>query len=560
MRTRNGEAIAAGILAAVLVALAALRATFGISFLDDGYYVAVPLRLATGARAFVDESTLQVLGSLVAVPFTAVWHAVFGVSGIVLASRLFYVALAATVGYLVVRALRPTLGPLIPLVAVAAVILAPPYNVLNVSYNTTAQLMFTLSVSLVFSARRDGSRLAAAGAGACAVVGSLAYPPLGLAAIATAIPALVILRDRRLWLWLLVGGGTVLGAVAIWLLATASAGDLLAGLQYALQGGSGKSVVVGDKVAAAGHDVARVIRKRAWWPAMALAVFVAAPLASVRVRAWAAAVLPAVVAIRGGLALLRDVPKTFGLSVLSYLLAFTVALLPLAVMALRRSSKDEDGVERLLILGGTFAAVAVPTVLVVTNSGFFRGMSGVGAAPLALAVIMCWLLFIRESAGRRVMWFAMVALLAIQLFLLFAVPYKDDALLRLDHRITTGAAAGILTTDERAASIAQLEQGLRTVVRPDSTVLIMSAPLAYLLTDAEPLTNVTWVPLGEKNRAVLDYYRRIGRTPDIVVLSRGLMSKDDDAVPADPTDAVLAWVTANYTPSVRAGYVIMTRR
>ena len=80
--------------AVVIAGLATWRCTLGMSFMDDGYYAAGVVRLAQGARLFVDEMFVQSLGFLVAVPFAKVWLWLFGTTGIVAALRVLYVGLA----------------------------------------------------------------------------------------------------------------------------------------------------------------------------------------------------------------------------------------------------------------------------------------------------------------------------------------------------------------------------------------------------------------------------------------------------------------------------------
>ena len=570
----DADTLAAVAIAVVVVAVAAFKTTFGISFFDDSFYVAVPLRLAAGAHLFTDEAALQSTGSLLAVPFTALWHALFGISGIVLASRLFYVALAATAGFVMVKVLRPSFGALVPVLAASVVLLAPAYNTFAVSYNTVAQLAFMLCVSLVFAARRDASRAAAAGAGALAAFGCVSYPPLALAALPAAAVAVFVLRDRRLWAWLLGGAGVVLGVTGAWLLATIPVRDIVEAFRFASgagYSGEGGAITIDDRLALWSRELTRLARSRAWWPAGVLSVLVALPFVKGRAKALLAALLPLAVAFPGALTLTRGgVPWSFGVPAMSYLLALTVALVPLVlfttVQALRTEpAEDDDGPKprdrvRIVALAAGFSAVAIPLVALTSSSGFVGGMPGVGAAPFALAALLCWLSLISREAGRRAAFSAGVVLLSVQVALLFSVSYKDAAPFELDRRVARGAAAGILTTADRAQTIAGVERGIGSLARPGSRLLVVTAPLVYVLTDVEPLTYLTWVVPGPSDRAILEYFDRAGETPDIVVVARGLLSEADDSVPLDPSDPLLAWITSNYIPAERAGYVIMRRR
>jgi hypothetical protein len=140
------------------VLFAAWRASLGISFLDDAYNAVMTLRLAQGARVFADEMTTQALGFLLAVPFARLWTALFGMAGFVLALRLFYVAVAAAVGYVIYRALRPSFGAGVAALAAWLPLLAPPYNIFGVSYNTMPILAFSAAAALSLAGRRHTRR------------------------------------------------------------------------------------------------------------------------------------------------------------------------------------------------------------------------------------------------------------------------------------------------------------------------------------------------------------------------------------------------------------------
>lgn len=562
-RVSRAEKIAAALVAVAVVVLVAFKTTLGISFFDDSFYVAVPLRLATGARLFTDEWSLQATGSLFAVPFTALWHSLFGVSGIILASRLFYVALAALAGWVMVRVLRPTFGLLVPVVAVSAVLLAPAYDTFAVSYNTMAQIAFSLCVVLVFSARRDDSRVAAACAGALAVVGCVSYPPLAIAALPTAAVSIWVLRKQRLWAWLLGGAGLTLGIAAVWLLVTVPLGDITRAVGVALgvgYSGEGTSITTADRLALTVRELKRIVQSRAWWPAMALSVLIARPFFGRRVQVWLATLLPLALAIPGALAITRGVPWSFGVPALSYLLVLTVSLLPFVVFTAARRDGVEADVGLLLVLAGSFSAIAVPLVLLTTSSGFIAGMPGVGATPFALVALLCWLSFIRQHGGARLIRIAIVVLLGVQMALLFSVSYKEDAPIALTRTITHGAAAGIRTTPSRAEDMAALERKFSAVADSDSGLLVITVPLVYVLTDARSVTYATWVGTGPQSGEVLKYFRRTGQTPDVVVLPPRLITTDVSPRPVDETDPLVAWVTENYVVAEKAGYLIMRRR
>src|SRR5919106_1471070 len=90
----------------VLGGFAAWWSTLGASLSDDGHNIALAWRMSLGDAPFVDEMNLRATGSLLAVPFTWLWIQLMGMTGLVLASRLLFVAVAFGAGILVSRALR----------------------------------------------------------------------------------------------------------------------------------------------------------------------------------------------------------------------------------------------------------------------------------------------------------------------------------------------------------------------------------------------------------------------------------------------------------------------
>lgn len=209
-----------------MLGLVAWRVTFGMSLADDGYYAAATLRLAQGARIFVDEMYVQSLGFLAAVPFAKVWLWLFGTTGIVVALRLFYVAVAAGAAATVYRTLRPSFAPWASLVAAVVPFLAPAYNLFWVSYDTMAALGMVLACLLAFAAVRDDRPWLAVAAGAAAAFASVSYPPLAVVAVVLLVTLAVRGRDRRLTVAALTGMVVVGAAFAVWLLSKTSIAEL----------------------------------------------------------------------------------------------------------------------------------------------------------------------------------------------------------------------------------------------------------------------------------------------------------------------------------------------
>jgi hypothetical protein len=143
---------------AVLLAIfACWWSTLGADLSDDGHNIALAWRMSLGDSPFADEMNLRATGSLLAVPFTWVWTHLFGMTGLVLASRIFFVAVAFGVGFLAYRALRTTLRPVTAAIAVTAPLMALPYHLGQISYNTMPIFGLVLGTAAGFAAvvRRD---------------------------------------------------------------------------------------------------------------------------------------------------------------------------------------------------------------------------------------------------------------------------------------------------------------------------------------------------------------------------------------------------------------------
>ena len=525
-RMERHEAATVVIVVAVLGLLAAWRATYGITFVDDAHYAVVTIRLAHGARVFADEMTSQALGFLPAVPLARLWTALFGTAGVVLALRVFYVVLAIAVGYVIYRCLRPSFGILAAALAAWVPLLAPPYNIIGVSYNTSAILAFSAAVALGFAALRDGDRVKAAAAGVATFIGALSYPPLGIGALVFAITFALVTRDRRLIAWFVIGGAAAGLIAAAWLALTVSAHEIRQALDYSsdiwqstrspLERASG---------------VLRRLRKsltRDWLLLMwVLAVVACLPWLRPRGRAIVLALVP-LAAIRqvvpdalfGGQ---RDLWLGIGTA---WLTASTLGLLPAVVVRIARGGEHDVG--RLLLLAAPMAFLNWGIVAVMTRSGPHWAVSYAGLAPLTVAVLVAWAWILRVDGGRWLQIVAAMGATSAALFMLWSISFKDAAPLQLGHRFTSGPLAGIATSDEYAARIEAVDAVARRWVRQDSRVLVFNAPLAYLLAGGDVTTNAAWLARGPSDRYTVEYFDRHA-WPDVAFVSRGLLDPKNES-------------------------------
>jgi hypothetical protein len=527
----TGPTLAA--LAVALAAAAAWRATLGISMFDDGQYASLTLRLAQGARPFADEMTTQALGFLFAAPFARLWTALLGTTGLVLALRWFFVVVAAGAAYAIFRALRPTFGAAPSMLAAVAPLLAPPYNILGLSYNTMAMLGFMLACALGLAAVRDSSPRAAALAGVAAAVAGISYLPLSVGTAVFLAAFALVARDRRLVLWSLAGAGATAALFAVWLLAVVSPSQIRAALAYSSEVLAGHRDP-GERVRLV-YDAVRVsVTSPYALPMWLLAVSASLSRVPGRLRALAAAAIPVAAAVPGVVQLTDDDPRlVFGMLGAAYVIYLALGLVAPVVAWAARGRDAAPGwsrdVLRLLALALPVGIVDMLLVAYFTTAGWHWGVPAGGAAPLVMALVAAWALWIQDEAGALALASAAAGLVTILVVLLFSTSFKDGAPLALDTRVTSGACAGVVTSRDRARRIAAIEDAGRRWVPQGGRVLFVGGPLGYVLVDARMATNAVWLAVGPTDRATLDYYQRGGAYPDAAFVASSMLEREGAA-------------------------------
>lgn len=552
-----------------IVGLAVWRAKFGMSFQDDGYYAMTTIRLAQGARLFVDELFLQSLGFLAAVPFAKLWTSLFGMTGVVLALRLFYVAVAAIAAVIVYRLLRPSFGPWASLAGAAVPLLAPAYGLLSVTYDTMAALGLILGCAFAFAAVRDRRRWLAAAAGVATAFAAVSYPPLAVAAVALLVTLAVRSRDRRLVGAMSLGAAVVVALFAVWLLACTPVADLVTAFRFIT--GSWPNMpksVHGARVAVDAWELLVALGQS--WGLPLWVWFCPAGLASIvawcagrvtppraRARGIALALLPVALA----LPVLADwaiMGRTAALWTLggNYLIAFVLFASPPVFAGLWRRVSDRRDLALMALPVGLTGFVMV---VLSSNASIHWASAIVGLAPLALAVVVCWIGEIAETAGSAAGAWATTVLLVAMLVLLFGSAFKDGAPLTLSHTIVTGAYAGITTDSGHASEVAELGRLAARWVGPSTTLTVMAMPGAYLVAGGVPVTDAVWLNPGPIDVFTVDYLDHGGRWPDVVLVPLSLAGQSRAAIAADPFLSVVASRYRLVERSAVAGVAVYSR-
>jgi hypothetical protein len=526
------------------VLFAAWRASLGISFLDDAYNAVMTLRLAQGARVFADEMTTQALGFLLAVPFARLWTALFGMAGFVLALRLFYVAVAAAVGYVIYRALRPSFGAGVAALAAWLPLLAPPYNIFGVSYNTMPILAFSAAAALSLAAIRDADRTKAAAAGVATAVGVVSYPPLAFGALVFAVTLALVARNRRIILWFLVGAGGLGLLTGAWLLLTVSPHDIAQALQFSTGFGHTAQTPLHKAVMLLRH-LRRTLTRHWLLPMWVLATVACLPWLRPRWRVLVLALVPVLAfrrvvpdALAGGQ---RDMWWGIGTA---WLTTSSLGVLPAVVVRIVRGMRGD--VARLLMLTAPMALVDWAIVSFITRSGWGWDIGFTGLAPFVVAALVAWGSILRKDGGRWVFALSAAAMACMAASMLLTISFKDGPPLQMHHRIGHGPLAGIATTDQRAAQIAEIETLGRRWVGANDRVLVMNNPIVYLLVGGRITTNATWLSSGPSDRYTVEYFARIHAWPDVVFVGSKLLQQPASTDPALSNPLIDA-LKRNYT-------------
>lgn len=514
-RAERIERTALALAALALAAFAIWRVRLGTTFSDDGHYVALAMRLAGGARVFTDEMNVQALGSLLAVPLTKVWLALVGVDGIALALRLFYVALASATGVVAYRCFAPAFGRVAAFAGVVAVLFAPAYNIMSVSYNSIAILGGLLALALAFCAIREQRALPAGLASGFLALASLSYPPLVFAAAWVFFAAVILAPTRRVRIAFVLGAAVAAAAVIAFL---ASVTDVQAirdtlGMGSAERSGRLFSLATFGEILL--HTVATLI-KPSVLPLVAVSAS-AALLSDGRWRRVALLLVPLAAALPGVLQVASGgTSESYGVFASSYMVLLTLALAPSLLK--RDPSGGEDDARTLLRLAGGAGVIGYLVVGLTTNSGWFWGMTFVGLAPLSAALVMVWVSGLRHRYGAVSGRWGATLLVLTGVALYGLVVFKTGLPWGMTHHVTDGAYAGLVVDDRMGEVIETLEADTRQLIDDDTEVFVIGNPGAYPVVGGRPYTPVLWHISGPVAGRTIQYFDERGHWPEVVVL------------------------------------------
>jgi len=484
------------------------RIWYGVDLTDESFYVVLPYRFATGARPFVDETTVAQQAGLLVAPFVWVWHALFGVDGGVLFVRHLQFLFSLLVGAAAFVSLRGLLrnGAATLLAAVCAVVFVP-FDIHSLSYNTLGSGLFTAGCLLAY---RPASRRAwLVVAGACHGLAVFAYPSLAVP-VAVAFLLRLALAPGRWRREVVAFGLPALGVAA------AAMGVVVgsAGLHAVVTGYHRSSDYLGH--AGSAGKLADVFHHQwttlhFWYlvlPALALLALiwrVRRPLAPLLLVALPFLVVPVSVGH-----VLDSYTGT-----LEYVAHYGALALPLLALVWSRAEA-----RRLFAAVWAPAFVAGLATAYSSNNGGVNFGIGFFPAAFVTTVFLVWAL--EDSTGAE---FALVPALVVPalLVLLGWQVYRDGPFSSLTATVSGGPYAGLQTSLNKELFLGEMTRDLARVGPRCRIVFFKDFPGGYLLSHSRPDTNSAWIAsvavtkTDAYQQTLIRYWQRHG-LPDVAVI------------------------------------------
>lgn len=537
---------------AVLLATAGLvvfglwRVRFGTDLGDGTHVVALAMRMAQGDQPLTDEMNLQVLGSVLAVPFTWVWLQLVGADAVVLASRVFYVALALAVGVVAYRALRTRLPRAAAFTAAVLMLLPTPYNLLVTSYNTVPVLMLGLAASAGFAALRTRSSRWGGCAGVALAVTVLSHPASLPAAAVLALTVVLLARRGPAVTGLLVGGAVASALLVVALALGPGLGAVLDTVRYTTDYQASRPDPFSRLARSAERYLGGLLDPRLL-PALVLTVLAVLPRLPWRWRATAATGLPVVLTVTAWWVAPEEPGggEPFGLYSATYaLLLLTFLAAPVLVWAVRVRDRD---LRVLLVLTAPTALLGVVFFAMTTSASIRWGAPLPPVLPLVGALGAGLVLWAGRHGTRALALLAAGSLVGSLLAVHPLRSFRDGAPGTLEGPISAGPMAGLHASAFHVQRDSSLRALVDTWVEPGDGVFFYGLPGGYVYSEAPMQTNLVWVAaFGPANAETVRWWRETGRVPEVVVIAKTpqRVAGSWDALVA--TDPILTVVQEHY--------------
>ncbi|MCH8613826.1 hypothetical protein [Arsenicicoccus dermatophilus] len=516
-----------------------VRVRSGADLYDGSHVVALAQRIAQGDSLFGDEMNAQAVGSAAGAPFVWVWTHLVGQTGIVLAYRYCYLLVALLVGILCYRALRTRLRPLIAFVAVSASLIVTSYHVVGLSYNTVPTLAMVVLSCCGMAAvlgPPDQARRWVLPVGLLAPLGAVSLqsllPAVGLSLVVLAV--LLWRAGRRAAVWWLLGAALLVTVpVAGYFLGVVGWPRIQETITYTVDYQRPRSTPV-ERLTFTSLSWLKELTTPVRLPAVLLAASAAIPRLAPRWRQWALVVLPVVLGLTSLLSLWLHNSNVMRYSG-SIQLYTAILLVPVCLWWV--TSRRDPEVTTLLLLATPTAVVGHPAVAATTFAGPWYGEFPPASVALAIATTVGAARVVQGIRGRvetrPLRAFVLVSTVTLALTQLATNFYSGPPWQALTPA-PSGAYSGLYSGGRELWHLQLVQRTTDRWVRPGETLMVYGAVTgAFLTTGARANTNIIWLEdFGGEGRYTVDWMRRTGRTPDVVLVST-------DAIQGDGIEAMM---------------------
>ncbi len=482
----------------VVLVLMYQRLRLAVDFTDESFSTALAYRFALGDRPFIDEVNSAQTAGILLWPFVWTYLKIVGSSsGLMLFTRLVFLAFKLGTGGIVLATIRRHLAWPLALVTALAAVVFVPHSIPNVGYNVLGSgLQMVGGFLAVRSYGETRQRRALFWSGVCNGLAIVAYPPLLVPAVVLGIVLFVTRTSTTRELGEFILGGAIIGLCMMPLLVAAGSANLHAMLEL----GGRLTPRPSSKI----YDLALSFWAHSpvsMWLLPGLGVLIAA----LKLRpAWSVWALPILVA---GLAFSfpLNISSTLNMTVYAGFFA------PLFLVVLWD----------LPFCRALFYVVWIPSFVsgfitaFTSSNGEQNGGIGLHAGAMvfivfeAIAVARLW----REANPEAryespvLMLGPIVLVLSMLAQFSFSV-YRDDPTPALTVRVPSGPYKGLYTTAAKVRESAEIEQIFQRYGNPDGTVVALwEMPGAYLFSKMRPGLDTVWPAATSDQDALVRYYR-----------------------------------------------------
>lgn len=561
------------------------RAPYGVEVTDEAHSIVEPYLVSLGSVPYVDMPSQTPLTSLLIAPFITLFTALTGgTEGIFLYMLRVAVIVRAAIAVGVWALLRRRMGEYSSAVCALLLFLCDMGHTRPLNYNNLSLYLLALSGALLYNAlgqevvKKAALRYMAAGV--TMALCAMAHVTQIINCLVLAVVVLLWERRRigRIPVWLCYAlGGIAIAVLVVLGLELASGWRLFSGLLSSLALNNYYRIPKLGIAVQLHRFWSDLYHGRLWlsafiplFPAVLVCVYLLLVRSDRKQQCLRAVVLSSLGAYCAYLLWLAlRFQDQFSSDYAAFLLFLSA---PFYLFLLPRAKRRQAG--ELLSLFWLPCLISVLTVAVASHSPanyrYYALQMGAVTTVLFLSDLIHDL-FPRESF--RFSWmYRPVSILPLCIAGLFSASmitnlytntYREEPIPQQTFKMESGVFAGCYTTPDRGERITALEQQLRQLLSAEDTVLFSELmPMAYLMTDAQPLTPTGWDPnmyrYGfQDNHLLGQWYAARGQYPDkiIFVNSEGKTSAVDD-----PENEFGAFVRENYEETARFGEGLFSMR